>query len=94
MVIHDIDEIASLEDDDVDHLLLDHVYDTQHIVGGCRMGAPDDESAVVDPACRVRGIARLRVIDGSVFPTCPRANTHFTVLALAERMAAELREGT
>lgn len=94
VVIHDIDEIASLEDDDVDHLLLDHVYDTQHIVGGCRMGAPDDESAVVDPACRVRGIARLRVIDGSVFPTCPRANTHFTVLALAERMAAELREGT
>ena len=59
----------------VDQLLLDHVYDTQHIVGGCRMGADDDASAVVDPTCRVMGVDRLRVIDGSVFPTCPRANT-------------------
>ena len=92
VVVQDLDEIASLDDDAVDQLLLDHVYDTQHIVGGCRMGTPDDELTVVDPTCRVRGIDGLRVIDGSVLPTCPRANTHFTVLAIAERMAAQLRE--
>ena len=54
---------------------------------------PADAEAVVDPDCRVIGIEGLRVIDGSVFPTCPRANTHFTVLALAERMADRLRGG-
>ena len=91
VVVEDLEELASLDDDEIDQVLLDHVYDTQHIVGGCRMGAADDHGAVVDPDCRVRGVEGLRVIDGSVFPTCPRANTHFTVLAFAERMAAELR---
>lgn len=91
VVVDDLDEITSLDDDAVERLLLDNVYDTQHIVGGCRMGSPDDPEAVVDPDCRVIGLDNLRVIDGSVFPTCPRANTHFTVLAIAERMADRLR---
>ena len=90
VVVSDLDEIASLADDAVDQLLLDHVYDTQHIVGGCRMGSAEDRHAVVDPACRVRGVEALRVIDGSIFPSCPRANTHLTVLAIAEKMAAEI----
>jgi len=45
--------------------------------------------AVVDPELRVHGIAGLRVADASVFPVIPNANTHATVLAVAER-AAEL----
>lgn len=84
-------DLAKLTDNEVDALLLEGVYDTQHIVGGNRMGSPDDPLAVVDPDCRVIGIDGLRVVDGSVFPTCPRANTHFITLALAERMAARLR---
>lgn len=90
--VDDVEELVALDDDAVDELLVAHAYDTQHIVGGCAMGDPStDTTAVVDPRCRVPGIDGLRVIDGSVFPTCPRANTHFTVLALAERMADRLR---
>ena len=55
--------------------------DAQHICGTARMGA------VVDTDCRVNGVDGLRVIDASVFPSVPRANTHLMVLALAEVMA-------
>jgi len=54
-----------------------------HTVGTCRIGT--DPAAVVDPQLRVRGIDRLRVADASVMPTVPGANTHATVLAIAER---------
>jgi choline dehydrogenase len=63
-----------------------------HPVSTCRMGRADDGDAVVDPACRVRGVERLRVIDASVFPSIPQAMTNAAVLALAER-AADLVRG-
>ncbi|WP_235458555.1 GMC family oxidoreductase [Streptomyces olivochromogenes] len=37
----------------------------------CRMGRPDDPSAVVDSRFRVRGVDRLRIVDASVFPRIP-----------------------
>ena len=58
-----------------------------HVCGTCRMGRPDDEEAVVDSDGRVIGVDALRVVDASVFPTIPRANTHFTVLMAAEKLA-------
>jgi choline dehydrogenase-like flavoprotein len=61
--------------------------DAQHICGTARMGSGDD--AVVDPSCRVRGVDALRVVDASVFPSVPRANTHLMVLAIAEVMGRE-----
>lgn len=54
-----------------------------HLVGTCRIGT--DDMAVVDPALRVHGVEALRVIDASVMPTAPRANTNCTVAAIAER---------
>lgn len=56
-----------------------------HPVGTCRMGT--DAEAVVDTELRVRGLAGLRVIDGSVIPSIPSANTNATVYAIAERGA-------
>jgi choline dehydrogenase len=61
--------------------------DAQHICGTARMGRGDD--SVVDTACRVRGVDALRVVDASVFPAVPRANTHLMVLAIAEVMGRE-----
>jgi choline dehydrogenase-like flavoprotein len=58
-----------------------------HAVGTCRMGANDDPAAVVDLTCAVRGYEALRVADASVMPDIPRANTHLTVVAIAERVA-------
>jgi choline dehydrogenase len=56
-----------------------------HPSGTCRMGAATD--AVTDPELRVRGVTGLRVADASVIPLIPNANTHATVLAIAEKAA-------
>ncbi len=64
------------------------VGDYVHAAGTCRMGAAHDESAVVDPLCRVIGHDGLFVCDASVLPMVPRANTHLPVVMVAERFAA------
>jgi choline dehydrogenase len=56
-----------------------------HPVGSTKMGAADDELAVVDNACRVHGLEGLRVVDASVFPLLPSGNTHAPTVAVAER---------
>jgi 5-(hydroxymethyl)furfural/furfural oxidase len=53
----------------------------------CRMGRPDDPMAVVDTQGRVRGVQGLRVVDASVFPIVPCANTNFPVLMTAEKIS-------
>ena len=74
-------------DRELDNWLRSTVKDTWHLVGTCRMGAPDDPRSVVDPDCRVLGVENLRVIDGSVMPEVTRANTNLTCIMIAERMA-------
>ena len=59
----------------------------------CRMGADDDPMAVTDPAGRVRGVAGLRVVDASIFPVVPCANTNFPVLMTAEKAADAILAG-
>ncbi len=56
-----------------------------HPVGTCRMG--DDAAAVVDGRLRVNGMAGLRVVDASVMPSLPAANTCCAVMLIAERAA-------
>jgi 5-(hydroxymethyl)furfural/furfural oxidase len=58
-----------------------------HASCSCRMGADGDPMAVVDAAGRVRGVEGLRVVDASVFPVVPSANTNFPTLMTAEKMA-------
>ena len=48
-----------------------------HCSCSCRMGADDDPMAVTDQAGRVRGVQGLRVVDASIFPVVPCANTNF-----------------
>src|SRR3546814_8060339 len=55
-----------------------------HPVSTCRMGRTDAADAVLAPRCRVRGIAGLRVVDASIFPTLPNAMTTAAVVAVAE----------
>ncbi|MEM6574296.1 MAG: GMC family oxidoreductase N-terminal domain-containing protein [Pseudomonadota bacterium] len=61
-----------------------------HPSGTCRMGS--DEAAVVDPRLRVRGIDGLRVVDTSIIPVIPRANTNATAMMIADKAAAMIRE--
>ncbi len=76
---------------ELDEWILSAAVDIQHICGTCRMGDPKDARSVVDPDCRVIGVDHLRVIDASIMPDVPRANTNLTVIASAEYMAARLR---
>ena len=55
----------------------------------CRMGARDDPMAVTDPNGRVRGVGGLRVVDASIFPVVPCANTNFPTIMTAEKVADE-----
>jgi choline dehydrogenase len=75
---------------DPDHALRT-VETFHHPVGSCRMGRPGDPEAVVDAAGRLFGLEGLWVIDASVMPRLPSANTHLPVIALAERLAAGFR---
>lgn len=77
-------------DEDLDQWLLENCQDTQHPVGSCRMGAADDPRSVVDPDCRVIGVSGLRVIDASIMPEVPRANTHLSAVMIGEHMAARI----
>jgi 5-(hydroxymethyl)furfural/furfural oxidase len=58
-----------------------------HASCSCRMGAPDDPMAVVDTQGRVNGVQGLRVVDASIFPVVPCANTNFPTLMAAEKIA-------
>ncbi|MER5660937.1 GMC family oxidoreductase [Streptomyces mirabilis] len=58
-----------------------------HPAGTCRMGATDDQLAVVDPELRVRGLDGLRIADASVFPTMPAVNPMIGVLMVGEKCA-------
>jgi choline dehydrogenase len=56
-----------------------------HLVGTCRMGS--DDTAVVDPLLRVKGVSNLRVVDASVMPNCTVGNVNATVVAIGEKAA-------
>jgi choline dehydrogenase len=64
-----------------------HYY---HPVGSCKMGPSSDPLAVVDASGMVHGIENITVVDASIMPTIPRANTNLPVLALAERIVSQL----
>ena len=65
-----------------------------HATCTCRMGAEDDPMAVTDPQGRVRGVAGLRVVDASLFPVVPCANTNFPTLMTAEKIADAMLAAT
>ena len=62
-----------------------------HPCGTCAIGVENDRMAVVDPHCRVYGIENLRVIDASVMPRVPSANTNLPTIMVAERAVELMR---
>jgi choline dehydrogenase len=53
--------------------------------GACKMG--NDDLAVVDDRLRVRGVEGLRVVDTSIFPRVPNADTNGPAIMVAEKAA-------
>ena len=63
-----------------------------HASCSCRMGRTEDPMAVVDNQGRVKGVQGLRVVDASIFPVVPCANTNFPVLMSSEKIAAAMMQ--
>lgn len=59
----------------------------QHAAGTCRTGPPEDPRSVVSTVGAVHGMAGLYVVDASVMPDLPAANTNLTTMAIAEHRA-------
>ncbi|KAM0277471.1 hypothetical protein ACHAQH_005749 [Verticillium albo-atrum] len=53
---------------------------------------PRAKGGVVDERFKVYGVRNLRVVDASIFPLIPRANTQSLVYAVAERAADFIKE--
>jgi choline dehydrogenase len=91
----DIGAERSMEDlrsqDEIDDWLLRTAGSGAHPIGTCRMGAINDPRSVVDPDGRVIGLAGLRVVDASIMPDVPRANTHLTCVMIGEYMAERIK---
>ncbi|MEO7786440.1 MAG: choline dehydrogenase [Sphingomicrobium sp.] len=77
-------------DDELDRWIARTADTVHHLCGSCRMGS--DDSAVVDPRLRVRGVEGLRIADASVMPLMPSSNTHAPAMMIGERAAEFLKE--
>lgn len=64
-----------------------NVFGVWHASGTCRMGDPHGRDTVTDPLGRVIGAQGLRVVDASLMPRLPSANTNIPVVMIAEKIA-------
>ncbi|MCP5152636.1 MAG: GMC family oxidoreductase N-terminal domain-containing protein [Ectothiorhodospiraceae bacterium] len=64
-----------------------------HASCSCRMGDASDPMAVTDTEGRVRGVQGLRVVDASLFPVVPCANTNLPTMMVAEKIADTMLRG-
>jgi len=74
-------------DEQIDAFVRAKVESAYHPSCSCKMGAPDDPSAVVDPQARVRGLEGLRVVDSSIMPSITTGNLNAPTIMLAEKAA-------
>jgi 5-(hydroxymethyl)furfural/furfural oxidase len=85
--LHDIVKDEKL----MEEWLRDGVQGDWHACGTCRMGRADDRMAVVDPAGRVHGVDGLRIVDASIMPSVPCANTNISTIMMAEKLSDAIK---
>jgi len=84
------DEVMS-DDEAMEAFVRKAAIGVWHASCSCRMGRPDDPMAVVDTQGCVKGVQGLRVVDASIFPVVPCANTNFPTLMAAEKIAEAMQ---
>ncbi len=75
-----IEDPAALE-----KIIRDRADTVYHPVGTCRMGVED--TAVVDPELKVRGVEGLRIADASIMPRIIGGNTNAPTIMIGEKCA-------
>jgi len=96
-IIRDYLQSLGLDPQEWDSTLSDgtmpSMLDTNHAMGGLRMGS-DPASSVVDRNLTVHGLSNLHIASCAVFPSGSSSNPTFTMMALtlrlADRLAAQL----
>ncbi len=73
----------------LDEWIMRTVDGSAHASASCPIGLPED-GGVVDSRGRVHGTSGLAVVDMSIAPSAPRANTNITAIMLAEHLAPTL----
>lgn len=73
--------------------IMENACGSWHASGTCRLGAPDDPEAVVDPNARVIGVEGLRVVDASLMPSIISGNTMLTTIMAGEKIADVIKAG-
>lgn len=90
-------ELFPGEDTTTDEEIGEYVKKTHntvyHPVGTVKMGAPDDESAPLDPQLRVKGTEGLRVVDASIMPQIVAVNPNITCMLIGEKAADLITRG-
>ncbi len=62
-----------------------------HLIGTARMGPASDPMSVVDDELRVHGLENLRIVDASIMPSMPSANTYASTMMIAEKASDMIR---
>jgi len=81
-------------DDDLLEYARQYGSTSYHLIGTARMGPATDRTSVVDDQLRVRGLAGLRVVDASIMPNMPSANTYCSTMMIAEKASDMIRGRT
>lgn len=91
-VVTEGDPLDALTADDevMESFVRGTVHGVWHASCSCRMGRDDDAGAVVTTAGKVIGMEGVRVVDASVMPSVPCANTNIPTIMIAEKMSAQM----
>ena len=80
-----------VSDEQINAFVRERVESAYHPCGACKMGAPDDRLAVVDPKTRVIGAEALRVVDSAIMPAITNGNLNAPTIMIAEKAADLIR---
>jgi choline dehydrogenase len=72
-------------DDEWMHFARQYGSTAYHLIGTARMGPASDKSSVVSDELLVHGLQGLRVVDASIMPSMPSANTYSSTMMIAEK---------